>query len=106
MKIVISGYYGFDNSGDDALLMSIIDNLKKNDEKAEITVLSKNPQQAGNLLAADFFFLYYAALHGNLLICHLRLHKGGNHLMQRRTRYAHKQFARCNKITDICSCTS
>ena len=45
MKIVISGYYGFDNSGDDALLMSIIDNLKKNDEKAEITVLSKNPQQ-------------------------------------------------------------
>ena len=45
MKIVISGYYGFDNSGDDALLMSIIDNLKKNDEKAEITVLSKNPQK-------------------------------------------------------------
>ena len=45
MKIVISGYYGFDNSGDDALLMSIIDNLKKNDDKAEITVLSKNPQK-------------------------------------------------------------
>ena len=45
MKIVISGYYGFDNSGDDALLLSIIDNLKKNDNKAEITVLSKNPKK-------------------------------------------------------------
>lgn len=45
MKIVISGYYGFENSGDDALLMSIINDIKKNDERAEITVLSKNPKK-------------------------------------------------------------
>ena len=45
MRIVISGYYGFDNSGDDALLMSIIDDLKKGDERVQITVLSKNPTQ-------------------------------------------------------------
>jgi len=47
MKIVISGYYGFDNSGDDALLMSIINDLKKNDNSAKITVLSKNPKKTG-----------------------------------------------------------
>lgn len=45
MKIVISGYYGFDNSGDDALLLSIIDDINKNDDRAQITVLSKNPQK-------------------------------------------------------------
>lgn len=45
MKIVISGYYGFNNSGDDALLKSIINNIKEADEKAEITVLSKNPKE-------------------------------------------------------------
>ena len=45
MKIVISGYYGFNNSGDDALLMSIIQDIKSIDEKAVITVLSNSPEQ-------------------------------------------------------------
>lgn len=45
MKYVISGYYGFNNSGDDALLLSIISGIKSNDEKAEITVLSKSPAE-------------------------------------------------------------
>jgi len=45
MRIVISGYYGFNNSGDDALLMSIINDFKNSDERVQITVLSKNPKQ-------------------------------------------------------------
>lgn len=45
MKIVISGYYGFNNSGDDALLLSIIEDIKSIDENAEITVLSNSPEQ-------------------------------------------------------------
>lgn len=44
MRVVISGYYGFNNSGDDALLLSIIDGIKQTDEKAEITVLSNSPK--------------------------------------------------------------
>ncbi len=44
MKFVISGYYGFNNSGDDALLLSIINDIKSIDEEAQITVLSNSPK--------------------------------------------------------------
>jgi polysaccharide pyruvyl transferase CsaB len=40
---VISGYYGFKNVGDDAMLMAIIDNLKMYKNDIRIMVLSKNP---------------------------------------------------------------
>ena len=43
MKIVISGYYGHGNFGDEAILRVIFAELKKNFENAEITVLSKIP---------------------------------------------------------------
>ena len=41
--IILSGYYGFQNSGDDAILMSIIDNLRTRKEDVRIMVLSKTP---------------------------------------------------------------
>lgn len=44
-EILISGYYGFKNSGDDALLKSIIDDLKKYKESPNIVVLSANPKE-------------------------------------------------------------
>jgi len=43
MHVVLSGYYGFDNVGDDAILLSIIQSLKKWQSDIEITVLSNNP---------------------------------------------------------------
>ncbi len=43
-KIVISGYYGFNNAGDESILTSIVGNLKKAIEDLEITVLSVHPQ--------------------------------------------------------------
>lgn len=43
--IVLSGYYGFDNSGDDALLKAVIDNLRKEKDDIKILVLSKKPGQ-------------------------------------------------------------
>lgn len=43
MHIVLSGYYGFDNVGDDAILLAIIQSLKKWQPAIEITVLSNNP---------------------------------------------------------------
>lgn len=42
-EILISGYYGFRNSGDDALLQSIINDLEAHGLKQNITVLSANP---------------------------------------------------------------
>ena len=43
MRIVLSGYYGFDNAGDEALLTAISNSLRAVDKTFEITVLSGNP---------------------------------------------------------------
>ncbi len=43
MHVVLSGYYGFDNVGDDAILLSIIQALRKCQPDIDITVLSNNP---------------------------------------------------------------
>lgn len=43
--IIISGYYGFDNMGDDSLLSSIIDGIKEKMPDARITVLSNSPRK-------------------------------------------------------------
>ncbi|MGO4888784.1 polysaccharide pyruvyl transferase CsaB [Anaerobacillus sp. MEB173] len=43
MKVVLSGYYGFHNVGDEAILYSIITALRNLDEKIHITVLSNDP---------------------------------------------------------------
>ena len=42
-KIVISGYYGFDNLGDEAILYSIINLFQKKSNDIEIIVLSQSP---------------------------------------------------------------
>ena len=42
---VISGYYGFNNSGDEALLYAMIQNLREIDPDIRILVLSKSPKQ-------------------------------------------------------------
>lgn len=44
-EILISGYYGFKNSGDDALLTAIIDDIKNYKESPNIVVLSSNPKE-------------------------------------------------------------
>lgn len=43
-KILISGYYGFRNSGDDAILKAIINEFNKVDEKVTLTALSNDPK--------------------------------------------------------------
>ena len=42
---MISGYFGFNNSGDDALLQAMIDDLKELDESLRIVVLSRCPEE-------------------------------------------------------------
>ncbi len=43
--VVISGYYGFRNNGDDTLLMAIISELRAKKPDIDIVVLSKNPTE-------------------------------------------------------------
>ncbi|RZT21553.1 polysaccharide pyruvyl transferase CsaB [Fictibacillus sp. BK138] len=44
MKVVLSGYYGFNNIGDEAILLSIISALKEQKPDIEIVVLSNDPE--------------------------------------------------------------
>lgn len=53
MHIVISGYYGFDNVGDEAILFSIITALKRKQPDIKVTVLSNNPEATKNLYKVD-----------------------------------------------------
>ena len=43
-KIVISGYYGFNNIGDESILTAIISGINDTVENADIVVLSKKPE--------------------------------------------------------------
>ncbi|MCL1982058.1 MAG: polysaccharide pyruvyl transferase CsaB [Clostridiales bacterium] len=42
-KILISGYYGFNNIGDESILKAVVDNLRERLEGIEVTVLSQSP---------------------------------------------------------------
>lgn len=46
-KVVVSGYYGADNFGDEAILETLIQRLKK--LNADITVLSTNPEKTAKI---------------------------------------------------------
>ena len=49
-KICISGYYGFDNFGDETILKVLVENLKKYTCNLEITVFSSNPDKTSTNL--------------------------------------------------------
>ena len=48
-KILISGYYGFSNAGDEAMLTAIVTSLKEQDPQVELTVLSGHPEVTARL---------------------------------------------------------
>lgn len=43
-KVLISGYYGFNNMGDESILTALIGDLRTNIPDIDITVLSENPE--------------------------------------------------------------
>lgn len=43
-KVLISGYYGFSNAGDEAMLTAIVDSLKREAPDTVITVISGHPR--------------------------------------------------------------
>lgn len=49
----ISGYYGFHNNGDDALLLAIIENIKKSKSDARIAVLSNRAEETRRIYRVD-----------------------------------------------------
>ncbi|MGP1569804.1 MAG: polysaccharide pyruvyl transferase CsaB [Eubacteriales bacterium] len=52
-KIVISGYYGFNNIGDESILRAVVDNLKIKIPQAKIVVLTKDVDGTGQKYGVD-----------------------------------------------------
>ncbi len=50
---VISGYYGFHNNGDDALLLAITEEIKKSKADARVVVLSQRPEETREVYCVD-----------------------------------------------------
>lgn len=80
--VMISGYYGFDNSGDDSILKAIIASLKELKPDINILALSNNPVQTKSVYGVnsihrfDFIKIYKRLKHTSLLI------SGGGSLIQ------------------------
>jgi polysaccharide pyruvyl transferase CsaB len=77
--VIISGYYGFGNIGDDAMLRSIVDNLRHQNPDIKILVLSKRPEETSknygisSINRQDILAVYNAMRHSRLFI-----YGGGN----------------------------
>ncbi len=83
--IIISGYYGFENAGDDSIAASIIQNIRNEDKNAKITILCKNPKQNAKKYGVraigrfNLFAVMREMRHAKLLI------SGGGNLLQNTT---------------------
>lgn len=85
MKFIISGYYGFKNSGDDALLLSIVEQIQKDYKDAQIVVLSNSPQRTKKEYGVSSVNRYNVfAIIWHLMTCDILI-SGGGTLIQDKT---------------------
>ena len=83
--IIMSGYFGFGNMGDDSLLQQIINRIKALDNDVKITVLSKKPRTTSRIYGVNsinrfnMIAVHSAMKHAKLLI------NGGGNLLQNKT---------------------
>lgn len=81
-KIVISGYYGFANAGDEAMLTSIVRALRGVQPEIDLTVISGNPTETSakhkvkSIYRFNFFKIYSAVKNADMLL------SGGGSLLQ------------------------
>ena len=81
-KIVISGYYGFANAGDEAMLTSIVRALRGVQPEIDLTVISGNPAETSakhkvkSIYRFNFFKIYNALKNADMLL------SGGGSLLQ------------------------
>lgn len=84
-QLVFSGYFGFNNAGDEAILYAMLKNMKTIDPELEITVLSHDPEKTKKQYAAygikvinrwRIFDVFSAVSHCDLLL------SGGGSLFQ------------------------
>lgn len=84
-KVVMSGYYGFNNAGDDAILISIYESIMKMPQNIKVTVLANNPKRTRKKYDVDvvnrhnIFSVVKAINNADVLL------SGGGSLLQDRT---------------------
>jgi polysaccharide pyruvyl transferase CsaB len=57
--VAILGYYGYRNSGDDAILQSFIDHLQQNHKDISVIVLSNNPSETRRLYHVQAVYRFH-----------------------------------------------
>lgn len=57
-KVCISGYYGFDNFGDETILKILVENIKKYRPDIFITVFSANPEKTARTLNVNSVYTF------------------------------------------------
>lgn len=53
IDVMVSGYYGYNNSGDDSILKAIVDSISINNPNARILALSNNPAETKDVYGID-----------------------------------------------------
>jgi polysaccharide pyruvyl transferase CsaB len=78
-KIVISGYYGFANAGDEAMLTAIVKSLRKAEESVDLTVISGNPHNTSTKHLVNSIHRFAPwEIYSALANCDLLLSGGGS----------------------------
>lgn len=57
-KVLMSGYYGFNNSGDDAILISIYSSILKTGRNIDVTVLANKPEETSKKYGVKVIYRY------------------------------------------------
>lgn len=78
-KICISGYYGFDNFGDETILKILVENIKKYCDDAVITVFSSSPHKTAKELGVNSIHTFnIKALINSVMHCDCLISGGGS----------------------------
>lgn len=120
--IIISGYYGFDNMGDDSLLTSIIGGIKKLNKDARITVLTKSTERtAARYGVKTINRMNFPAIVGEMKHASLLISGGGSllqdgtskkslmyyvYIMKLAAKYNMKVMIMANGLGPLCSADS
>lgn len=77
--VVLSGYYGFHNSGDDALLKAILESLRREKPDIRPLVLSARPKETEAVYGVDALYRFnIPALYRKMGKAHMLLNGGGS----------------------------
>nr|WP_316046858.1 polysaccharide pyruvyl transferase family protein [Planococcus glaciei] len=112
MRIVLSGYYGFDNVGDEAILYAIIQSLKEYYPEIGIVVLSNKPEKTARTYGVEAVNRWNVAEVAKAIKAADGLISGGGSLLQDETgRKSIPYYAGVMKIAQflkkagLCVCT-